>query len=392
MNYLCNQITKKYMLTTNYTTSFNFKIVQRMLIILMVLGLGICLTFCSKDDDENKEEQQLPEVNQSATQQVMVLFAPGELGDNGFADNVLKGVVKTQQANKDSLNLQFISLFDLSDTQDALQNWAKPQQDSANKNTYKRRLLVIANPIMVRCLDVIKDDLSTIDEVLLLKVNEDDVKQVAETYGLGNRVHGLNISAAKSARDFYRVLLEYAYWTPYVLGRPVTYDTIPVYRLHSENQLIYRDSLIETLTELLPSTTFNFRVLSEDLKGGGQSQEKLNEIYSLENTLAFQGDAWEAAFLCGRSYDFAIVDLGVFNSGWDYCLQGESYSDAFISLILDAESESPFANRWTIQRAFDVALYNWINDWMQQAIGDMPRMTQYSNGELCSGNLPDFGF
>jgi len=378
------------MLTTNYIISINVQILQRMLIILMVLVLGICFTSCNKEDDENIEEQPFPESYQSAPLQVMVLFAPGELGDNGFADNVLKGVVMAQQANKDSLNLQFISLFDLDDTQHALQTWAKQHKDSANKNAYERRLLVIANPIMVRYLDVIKDDLISTDEVLLLKVNEDDVKQVAETYGLGNRIHGLNISAAKSAYDFYRVILEYAYWTPYVIGRPVIYDTIPVYRLHSENQLIYRDSLIETLTELLPSTTFDLRVLSEDLKEGGQSQEKLNKMYSLENTLAFQGEAWEAAFLCGRSYDFAIVDLGVFNSGWDYFLQGESYSDAFNSLILDAESVSPFANRWTIQRAFDVALFNWINDWMLQSIGDMPRMTQYSNGELCAGNLPDF--
>ena len=58
---------------------------------------ALVLTSCSKSDED--DQQPTPDVQpaKGATLQVMVAFAPGQLGDQGFADNVMKSVVLMQQ-------------------------------------------------------------------------------------------------------------------------------------------------------------------------------------------------------------------------------------------------------------------------------------------------------
>ncbi|MCR5199307.1 MAG: hypothetical protein K6D55_11085 [Prevotella sp.] len=55
-----------------------------LLIVLLALWLG----GCSDHDEHSESEKQA----QPATKQVMVFFAPGQLGDNGYADKVFSGV------------------------------------------------------------------------------------------------------------------------------------------------------------------------------------------------------------------------------------------------------------------------------------------------------------
>ena len=51
---------------------------------------SLSLTLASCQNDEEGQAETLPEENEL---QVMAVFAPGQLGDNGYADNVLYGIL-----------------------------------------------------------------------------------------------------------------------------------------------------------------------------------------------------------------------------------------------------------------------------------------------------------
>ena len=348
----------------------------------MILLAVMMLVACDKDKDEPQ-----PVLEKGAPCQVTVVFAPGELGDRGYADNVLEGIVQIQQKMKDSLDVQFISRFDIKETQQALLDWAKQPANPYYEGVYERRLLVLSNPIMVSWLSTIKNVLRPTDEVLLLKVNGDDVEKAAATYGLGNRLHGLNISMAKSVRKFCQFMDDYLEIAEELTGKELNYDSIPIYRLHGESEMVYRDSLIETLAEEVPDTKLNIQAFSDAFS-----------IYSLENASKLLGLATNVAVRCDNEYKldnnaFAIVDLGTFNTGWDFYVQGKSYVDTFVSLMLDADLSLFTENRrYAILRSFDTALVNWVGEWMLQATEGMPRMKQYSGGELCADNIPDYDY
>jgi hypothetical protein len=80
-------------------------------ILILLLGLGM-MAACSSDDDE-------PEVVQPVARvQVMAVFAPGQLGDQGYADRVMKGVNTLMKADAgiDSVEVNFIASYDVETT------------------------------------------------------------------------------------------------------------------------------------------------------------------------------------------------------------------------------------------------------------------------------------
>ena len=82
---------------------------------------------CSKDDDE--PQQVNPPVAAGARLQVMMVFAPGQLGDGGYADGLLEYAsgmefLEIMPDAEDSIDVQFISLYSVNDTRQALKEWA----------------------------------------------------------------------------------------------------------------------------------------------------------------------------------------------------------------------------------------------------------------------------
>lgn len=268
--------------------------------LLMVLS-------CSKQPAQPQQPEQPAAEATGAPMQVMALFGPGQLGDNGYADSVMSGLYSLKREgtlpDADSLDVRFISADTYTETNNQLASWLKNSSNPFYGKPYKRRLVVITEPYMLEWFDELYAQLGDTDEVLVLKMNEDDVRIAAEDYVLGERIHGLNISAAASARAFCR----------YMKAEKPDEHTLPFFRLYSEDIVTYRDSLYEVFSrELGGEDAIYLTPLSTDASEGIFSTTF--ETTALES--AFQwANMMQNAFNYALN-SFAVVDLGAANAGW----------------------------------------------------------------------------
>lgn len=356
----------------------------------MLIGLMICA--CSGDKPFEPE----PQPNKGAEYQITVVFAPGQLGDKGYADNVMLGVgllndyagkVKadsTLTADTDSCNVQFISTYDTDDTRKVLKSWAQKPANPFYEGEYKRRLLVLTEYFMIEWLNDIKGDLRPDDEVLLLKVNEADVQRAASLYGLEGRLHGLNISAASPMRKYCR----YMEW---VIEALADYDplfnirVLPYYRLYDTDAVTYRDSVFETLKEEFGDNT-EIRFNSILRKTDTSTYSVLLGSNVIQTAYQFAQRMYQAFNEDG--YCFAIADLGSGKAGWNYYVFGQNGTLMYEMLMFDTNEVVTMGNCYVFRR-WDKVLYQWGQEWMNNKAGGMPRMRLYTNGEMCEDNIPD---
>lgn len=327
------------------------------------------------------------ETETGATMDIMIVFAPGQLGDRGYADSVMEGLALLNATDKNYkhniLELEFISGFDAEDTKASMAKWLANPVNPFYGNEYERRLLVLTEPFMAQWLPSVASSVRPQDEVLLLKVDESDVDAAATLSGLGDRVHGLNISAADNIRRYCEFIRRYCAEN----GCPM--DEIPVFRVFDESTGFYqyRDSIMTTFAEELQDDALVYTLsLAEDL--GGE-----DEILSTQKQSAVMESAYVMA---GIMHDlcveddlrFAVVDLGSANAGFDYYLLGQSANDRLQHLMIDA-SEMAGLNRYWVNRRFDKALLLWGYSWSQSPAGTMPKMDLHSHRDGYSDdNLP----
>lgn len=348
----------------------------RFLSLLLALGM---MASCSSSDDE-------PEVVQPAARvQMMTVFAPGQLGDQGYADRVMKGVnaLMKGDADIDCVEVNFIASYDVETTCTMLADWVGRRASVLDGAPNSRRLLVLTEPFMVKWLADMKDRLTANDEVLLLKVSDDDVAAAAQTLGMAGRVHGLNISAASAVRHFEES--RKAYYAMMGAGDLQT----NMMRLYADSVVNYRDSICETIMEMSPHIDYvpGFHVIDQE-----------GELYSTDfNSTAFQ----TAYTLCGfmkaiaeiaESRLFTIVDLGSANSGAEFFLMGSNEDMRVIMLMLDAEANTAL-HRFAITRYFDRALADWTQLWLRQPLGTMPQMELHGGWDgYCTDDIDPWVF
>ena len=348
----------------------------------ILLLLVAIVAGCSKDEDSPQ-----PESHKSTPFQMMVVFSPGQLGDKGYADGVMNGMslLNTIEHSQgaDSLNVRFIAPNNREEARVSLKSWAADANDQFYGGEYQRRLLVLTEPYMISWLADITASLRPVDEVLLMKVNEDDVKAAATQYGLGNRLHGLNISVAASIRKFCRYMEHYISYMNEA-GANINLNYVPTYRLYDPATTVYRDSIAETLAEELGNTPkYSTTALSSEAGDG---------IYNIQyNTSAIELAYSTAAIVSEMSkavgLSFAIVDLGAANAGWDYYMLGHGSETNLITLMLDA-NETKGVSRFYINRQFDMALANWGHDWLHSDVGTMSQQTTLISDFWCVDNIP----
>ena len=331
------------------------------------------------------KEKEEPETG--ATMDIMVVFAPGQLGDRGYADSVMGGLALLNATDKtydhNLMELEFISGFDVEDTRESMKQWLGNPLNPFYGHDYERRLLVLTEPYMAGWLEPVVSLIRPEDEVLLLMVNEEDVNAAAAATGLGKRIHGLNISLSENIHRY----CEFIRWYSEEEGVPM--DEIPVFRVFDESKGFYhyRDSIDtafrEEFGDEVDSYTFS---LAEEL--GGEE-----DILSTQKQSAVMEMAYEMA---GIMYDlcaeddmrFAVVDLGSANAGFDYYLLGITDDDRLQPLMIDA-TETVGINRYWVNRRWDKALLLWGYSWSRNLVGDMPRMRTHSRRDGYSDdNLP----
>jgi len=355
----------------------NKKLLYRLLKGLLIVSIGVIIVSCSSDNDSEPLIEQPADVT-GATIQITVMFAPGQLGDKGYADAVMEGVIRLQNLTlyyfSDSLDVSFISPLDMNDAKSRVAKWAENYVNPFFDCTYERRLLVLTEPFMVKLIPFIQDHLRPTDELLFLKTEEKDIEQIAQQFSLGKRVHGLNISASVPVRNYCKYILR---WLERSGGLPGVKYQIPVFRLYESDEYPYRDGMMETMQQEL-GDHFEFIHISLSGQEGGGIYENNSTQTILEAAFTVANMAEQFYQMSGCPYN--IVDLGAGNYGWDYYLMGKGFTESDINtLMLDAK-ESPRLNRDYIDRHFDRALIDWAWDWMHKPVGEMDtQVTHYDS-------------
>lgn len=361
---------------------------------LMLLVAAI-VTGCSKDDDDKGTPVQ-PTVT-GATMSVTVVFAPGQLGDMGFADNMLEGVYRLKvldhQAQPDTLDVNYLAGADLNAAKEMVEEWFGNVYNNYTNQLYERRLLVLTEPFMVDWVEPLKEQFNEWDEVLVMKMNQNDVATAAQRLGLGNRLHGLNISAASSARRYIRYILqsieevEEEHYAAIENGdedkdyKRLNCNQMLYFRLYDPGLVTQRDSIYEVLSEELGkaaeitinslATTVGDGIFSDDgdtsvLQEAFKYGQTLNELYN---------EARSA---------FHVADLGSAAQGLGYYFMGKDLN--INVLMLDTQT----ANMLWVRRDFGTAFYNWTAQWMRAgAIGTMPAIQEFGgwNSSYVTDNI-----
>ena len=158
--------------------------------------LVTCLFFVSgcKDNDDSLT----PEGNI----EVCAIFAPGELGDDGYADRVLYGLnqfeSQLKKAGDNRVVTHFYSPGDQISEEYMLTKWNENGVNLQTKQRYERRLLVLTDPTQLPMVNV--EDMDDVTEVLLLNMKQEYADTTALAKVLGSRLYQLNISAAEGGR------------------------------------------------------------------------------------------------------------------------------------------------------------------------------------------------
>ena len=350
-------------------------------IFFLMLLVAAIATGCSKDDDDNGTPGQ--ETATGATMSVTVVFAPGQLGDMGFADNVLEGVYRLKvldhQAQPDTIDVNYLAGADLDAAKEMVEDWFDNGYNIYTAKPFERRLLVLTEPFMVDWLEPLKERFLDIDEVLVLKMNKDDVDKAATRLGLGSRLHGLNISAASSARRYCQYIwqtiqeAEEEHEAEIESGKasdddpdykPLNCDNICYFRLYEPDKVALRDSVYEVLKEELGGRTeivFNFMAttVGDGIYTGEEQNSILQEAYKY-------GQLLSDLYTEERSR-FHFADLGSAAQGLGYYFMGRQSDVDVLSL------DTQLASQWWVRRDFGTALFNWTAQWMRSdAIATMP--------------------
>lgn len=385
----------------------------------LFISFALVLTSCSKDDEGEQQPAPAPLPTpdtltvEGAKLQVMVVFAPGQLGDQGYADNVMDSIVQMQQQQKlgkaDSINIDFIALYSFQDTRQRLRDWAAEPANPYYNHDYDRRLLVLTEPYMTRWISDFDSLLRPTDEVLLLKATEADLQKVAATSALNQRLHALNIDMSPTLRWYATYITEnlklnkmiwdanheegenedeedddwYDDWDDEEEREILIPDHVKlyIYRQYDPTVVTYSDGMEEVLRqELGPDAEINMLYVENTLDDGnfneGTKNSYLETVYQTAYQISEQG--YE------EGYSYFIFDLGVWNIGAVNFMGNGIFS--FSGLMIDACVDYN-VGAYVIKHDYGHALQDWVIDWCQQPAATMPQNRTLDNGYI-TDDLP----
>lgn len=343
---------------------------NRFLLLLLTVAALLLTASCSKDDD--KPQPVNPPVAAGARLQVMMVFAPGQLGDGGYADGLLEYAsgmefLEIMPDAEDSIDVQFISLYSVNDTRQALKEWAATAAHPFYKDvTYERRLLVLTEPYMTAWLADVKTNLRETDEVLIMKADEAYTQQVANTYGLGTRAHGLNYDLAPAIRlycDNVRWMIDNPDYDPGFFGDK---PEVVIMRRFNTKQNYYCDGIEDVIRQQLGNdVNLSVYALADYVQADDLSEQTNVAYIQAAYTAAAQLDQ----YFQQTGYGFVIADMGTCNFGMlNYLLSAPLYH--YEVVMLDS---NPYTYNYMAICRNGAAVMTWIANWMRQPAAAMPR-------------------
>lgn len=354
------------------------------LALLTMLLLSAGWGACSSDDDDDDFP---PEVTgpRMAKYQIMVVFDPYQLGDSGYADKVMEGVQFFSNSLYDDsaqVDVSFIADFDRYSMEEAFWKWATDSINPTYGNVYERRLLILTEHQQLRMLNEMADSLRPTDEVLALKVNDEDLDTTEASQKLGNRLHGANISAAYSIRRYCR-FMDYIAGETEAKGGQIDKNIVHMLRLYDDSLHVYRDSIMEALTEMRGETLSisKMAMLAPDDELP-YSSLFFSDVVSAATDLSADLLSFAALVNC----PFCIIDLGSCNNTMDFAQMGNQEAQVF-PLMIDGQAHD-INGRFYVDRDFKILVSSWVSRWLQAPMGSMPRMECHGGWDgYCTDNL-----
>lgn len=336
--------------------------------------LLLAFAACHKDDDTEAPQPVQPK---AARVEMMTIFAPGQLGDRGYADRVMKGVILLENSTADSLDVDFIASYDMPSTLQSIKSWM--QSDTTGK--YSRRLLVLSEVFMANWVAEFKDLIPANMEILLLKANNEDVATAAKITGLDSRTYGLNISAASAVRHY----LEARQFFFENYNSDIHDHSVVVTRLYSDKVTNYRDSIIETLVEdsslSLSDAILDFSDNEGELFNSEYEMSAFEYAYRATSMFREINEKFNASAF------FGVFDYAAAASGADIFLMSNNYDFYMKILMLDAE-HNDVMHRFSAIRHFDTALVKWATDWLDSIGNPMPSSTTHGGWDgYCTDDI-----
>lgn len=312
---------------------------------------------CSDHDEEANQEPS------SSSVQVTVVFYPGQVGDCGYADDIMGSISqleKIQTSGKSShIDTQFFAFNSKRETLGALRNWDSHREDPFLGGNYQRRLLVLTDVRQVAWLDSLQS-VNAQDELLLLNTSSLVIDSLAHSWG--DRVHSLNISVSQEVKDLCRYILSKADANKTLSGAVDFIQMAGKSQTADSVNIAFRSMLYDGIS----FSSYTLDEFREDTITGEINYTYYQQYANQVARSYYENNKNSFIFVDGGSYNLVFDDLS---------LEDESYITRTAFLDTDV-----FTNNYCIKRQYGKALVGWVADWMKASSPDaMPRVTWHGS-------------
>ena len=319
------------------------KIIARFLA-LIIVPMMLGMISCGSNDDDSSDTSSLPGV------EVCIVFAPNELGDQGYADRVLAGMLLFDQhlsgSDKNRVELRYIAVSDTDAVRNELLRWNQQDISPYTRRAYERRLLVLTDLSLLHYLA--ETPLADTDEVLIMNVADCYFVHAPNVDILGQRFHLLNISAADAARKFCRRI-------DYETSNSTDERREVLLLQGYEGGEVMADSINQTIDEYFGDDISKHIFYAEVL---GTGNEAFNNAYTIAETI--------------RSGSYVVCNWASLNAALYANLYIQGTGEAEV-IFLDTEMDSSAKYFPTIIRHYDKALCQWLERWLHVPAATMPQ-------------------
>lgn len=315
--------------------------------LLLLLIVGAC----------HKEDETLS-VETVGETEICIFFAPNELGDFGYADQLLSVLYKLESSlTEDELKhtmLHFITESDSSILHRTLKDWNRLNVNLNTRKRYDRRLMILSHPMLLNMLEGTVPDSTS--EVLVMNASNELFSQTPHREELGPRLHLLSISAAEAGRKFLRM---------------VEATQLKEWQEQKQIWLLQQFDDHSAMADSIGIVCYEYIMTKPE------TMLLTLAKYTLEKGTITLGDAYKIAHMLplGQSESdfgcFTLCGWGKHNAAISSLIMSKGLGDTQVT-FLDTDIPTLDNICHNIIRHYDRALLDWLQRWLKAEPATMP--------------------
>lgn len=307
---------------------------------------------CTEEDTSPMDDKaDLP-----SSHQVTIIFNPGQIGDQGYADCILGSL---SQLGEDT-DAGFLSYNTLQETTESIQKWFINRQNPFLGGNYQHRLLILTDANQAKWLKGVSCDDN--DEILMLNTPQAMVDSLAEA-GWDNHVHALNISVANEMKRYCQFVTQN--------NEEVKKNKAKIYIIQENEEDKVADSIFTTINnykEPESKTAIETSLINLSIYENNDSIFDYTQAsqYAIGLALFFYALLEKDV----NAVSYTIINHGIYGGGFKAAeeFMGTEYNR---TLYMDSEINGTSHQKY-IKRLYDKAIIAWVKQWTTQQA--MPRI------------------